>query len=48
MEKEHPEKQPVPYYGKKVYYINPIIANKDRDGKKEPEYWYEDIEDSES
>ena len=42
---EQSEKQPVIIYGKKVYFINPLIAKKETSLQKEPNYLYEDIED---
>ena len=39
-----PQKEPVIFYGKKVYILNPLIARKEPI-KKEPEYRYEDIEE---
>ncbi len=40
-------KQPISYYGKKIYFINPLIAKRATPPKKEPEKLYEDIvEDS--
>jgi len=40
----NPPKEPIIFYGKKVYILNPLIATKEPI-KKEPEYWYEDIEE---
>lgn len=45
MQMEQSEKQPVIIYGKKVYFINPLIAKKEISLQKEPNYLYEDIED---
>jgi hypothetical protein len=47
MQTEHSEKKHVPSYGNKVYYLNPLIVRKEPANKKEPEYLYEDIGDSE-
>ena len=38
-------KQPVSYYGKKIYYINPLIAKKADKAKKEPDYSTENVEE---
>ena len=38
-----PPKQPVSYYGKKTYTINPLIAKSIIPTKKDPEYWDEII-----
>jgi hypothetical protein len=45
MQIEHSENHPVSYYGKKVYYFNPLIARKETTAKNEPSYLYEDTED---
>jgi hypothetical protein len=37
--------RPIVYYGKKVYYINPLIAKKVVPPKKEPDYRKETVED---
>ncbi len=41
---KNPPAPPVSYYGKKIYYINPLIVEEEAPAKKEPEYRYEDIE----
>ena len=38
-------KPTVTYYGKKVYYMNPLIAKKPTTVQKQPKYMYEDIEE---
>jgi hypothetical protein len=38
-------KPPVSHYGKKIYYINPLIVQRATLTEKEPEYLYEDIEE---
>ena len=38
-------KPTVTYYGKKVYYMNPLIAKKPTTLQKQPKYYYEDIDE---
>ncbi len=38
-------KRSVSFYGKKIYYINPLIAKKAPPTKKEPEQRYDDVEE---
>ena len=38
-------KRPVSFYGKKIYYINPLLAKKVVPAKKAPEYASEEIEE---
>lgn len=38
-------KNTIIYYGKKTYYINPLIAKRAPPPKKEPEDLYENVED---
>jgi len=40
-----PQKEPVSYYGKKIYFINPLIAKTVPPAKKNPEYCNENIEE---
>ena len=47
MDDDDTPKHPVSFYGKKVYYINPLIAKKALPTKKEPEQRYEDVEKDE-
>jgi len=42
---KNPPTPAVSYYGKKIYYLNPLIVEEVAPAKKEPEYQYEDIED---
>jgi len=40
-----PTKKHVSYYGKKIYFINPLIAQKLAIAEKVPECLYEDIDE---
>ena len=45
MQIEHSEKHSVTIYGKKVYYINPLIAIREIANKNESDYIFENIDE---